>query len=144
MLAISVLAIACSEKREEPEHLLSEQQMEDILYDISILQAIQSFSPRVLDTNKVDPKYYIYHKYDIDSATFTQNNNYYAADLELYEKIEDRVLERISQKRDSLRSVNDSVKAIATKPDTVVTSTGKAKIDSIRMAAIKKARESKK
>jgi len=96
LLSLTVFLFACGSKEiEKPDPLLSEKQMEDILYDISLLQAIKSVNPSVLDSNRVDSKRYIYKKYDIDSVTFAKNHAYYAANLEQYEKIQKRIVERL-------------------------------------------------
>ena len=101
VLSLSMLLFACgSNELEKPDPLLNEKQMENILYDVSLLQAVKSISPSVLDSNKVDPKNYIYKKYDIDSVTFAKNHTYYAANLEQYEKIQKRIVERLKQNKE--------------------------------------------
>lgn len=84
---------------EKPEKLLSEQEMTDILYDISLLQAIRSHSQKTLDSNKVSGKNYIFKKYKTDSLTFANNHKYYASKLDVYEKIQKKVLERIRKEK---------------------------------------------
>jgi len=83
--------------------------MVDILYDIALLQSIKSFQPAVLDTNNVHAHIYIYKKYKIDSLTLAQNHTYYASDIEEYEKMENKVSERIKQQRDALTPKKDSI-----------------------------------
>ena len=76
---------------DKPEKLLSESQMIDILYDISLLQAMNTATPGTLQENDIVVSEYIYGKYDIDSLTFMQNQRYYASKLEQYQKINERV-----------------------------------------------------
>ncbi|WP_294824283.1 DUF4296 domain-containing protein [uncultured Flavobacterium sp.] len=97
-ILLSLLVVACAKQdAEKPENLLPEGKMVDILYDINILQAINSYTPQVLDSNKVEPKNYIYKKYSTDSLIFTQSHNYYAADLERYEEIQKKVADRVEK-----------------------------------------------
>ena len=90
---------------EEPKHKLDEKEMENILYDLSLLQAINSTHPQKLDSNKVDVHSYVYKKYKIDSATFAQNHKYYASDLEKYKTIHTKVLERLKSQKAPLDSL---------------------------------------
>jgi len=80
---------------EKPEHLLNEDEMVNIMYDMSLIQAMASTSPAVLDSAKVDPKTYIYKKYSIDSVTLVQNQRYYIADIENYQKLHKKVSEKL-------------------------------------------------
>lgn len=101
VLFIATLFFACgSTEAEKPERLLGEKEMVNILYDISVLQAIRSFSTATLDSNKVDPRIYIYKKYKIDSLTFAQNQEYYASNLEQYESIQKQVLEKLTKNKE--------------------------------------------
>jgi len=110
LISLSVFILSCgSNTAPKPAHLLEKKEMEDILYDLALLQAIKSFQPTVLDTNNVSSHTYIYKKYKIDSLTFAQNHTYYASDIEGYEKIEKEVSKRIQQKRDALVPKKDSV-----------------------------------
>ncbi|AWH84059.1 DUF4296 domain-containing protein [Flavobacterium album] len=97
-IALSALLFSCGEeKAEKPKHLLSEDEMVNILYDITLLQAISSYTPKALDDNKIDNRNYIYNKYKTDSLTFVQSNEYYASDLDVYEGIQKKVKEKIEQ-----------------------------------------------
>lgn len=89
---------ACSENPvKPPKKLLDEKTMENILYDIAILQAANSNAPEILQANKIEAKDYIYKKYKIDSATYHQNNRYYAAEVNNYKHMHKRILERLEK-----------------------------------------------
>ena len=92
-----VLAIfACSENHvKKPKVLLDEETMENILFDVAVLQAAKANSPEVLQANNIDSKDYIYKKYKIDSATYHQNNRYYAGDVRKHKHMHKRVLTRL-------------------------------------------------
>jgi hypothetical protein len=46
--------------------------MIDVMYDLSILDAIKYQNPASLETYKINPSQYIYKKYKIDSAQFAK------------------------------------------------------------------------
>ena len=92
-----VLAIfACSENPvKKPENLLDEETMENILFDVAVLQAAKANSPEVLQANNIDSKDFIYKKYEIDSATYHLNNRYYAGDVRKHKHMYKRILARL-------------------------------------------------
>ena len=89
---------ACNENPvKRPKILLDEAIMENILYDAAILQAANINAPEILQANKIDAKNYIYKKYKIDSATYHQNNRYYAAEVNNYKHMHKRILARLEK-----------------------------------------------
>lgn len=95
--------MSCSNKSEikKPEKLIEKKEMENILYDLAILQATRNSNTRLLYDNHIDSKKYIYQKYHIDSLQFAENNRYYASDFKEYKDLFDRVINRIeTQKAD--------------------------------------------
>ena len=114
LLLLSVMAFSCGKENavEKPARLLKEDEMENILYDLTMIQAIRSFQPQVLDNNKVDVQHYIYRKYKIDSLTFAQNNDWYANDPEVYKNMLDKVDARINKEKTAISKAvkKDSVK----------------------------------
>lgn len=109
-ILLAVLVAACNQNTApKPDRLLDRDEMTNILYDIALLQAIKSYKPNVLDSNNVYSHNYIYKKYKIDSLTFAQNNTYYASDIEEYEKIEQKVSEKIKENREKLSPAADSL-----------------------------------
>lgn len=96
LLGTLTLFTACGEKEvEKPENLIGEDEMVDILYDITLLQAIKSYRPKDLKDNNVEVSTYVYKKYDIDSVTFAESQSYYAANLEVYERIHKKVKDKM-------------------------------------------------
>jgi hypothetical protein len=92
--------ISCNSKYiEKPENLIQEDQMIDIIYDLSILEAIKSSNPVLLENNNIDPYTYIYKKYNIDSLQFAQSNAYYASNLKKYRKMYSEVEQKIQDKK---------------------------------------------
>ena len=97
---------SCTENVQKPEHLLDKEVMENILYDISILQATQSFKQKSLSEKNIIPSVYIYEKYNIDSTTYIQNYKYYASDIKSFKKMYKRVDEKIQQNKAEIDSAS--------------------------------------
>lgn len=103
---ILIILVSCSDKPvQKPDNLLSKEEMENIIYDISILQAADVFKPEILVKNNIKIKNYIYKKYTIDSATFFQNYRYYAADIKVFKKIYKNVNNRIESQKSEIDTV---------------------------------------
>lgn len=93
-----MLFVSCKkEVVKTPEHLIEKDKMVDIMYDLSILAAMRSQNPILLDSFKGTPNEYIYKKYKIDSVQFVQSNIYYAADFKEYEKMYEQVKLRLEK-----------------------------------------------
>ncbi|HRE77570.1 MAG TPA: DUF4296 domain-containing protein [Flavobacterium sp.] len=97
----------------KPSKLIEEEKMVDILYDLSILDALKSSNPKVLDENNIDSQTYIYRKYSIDSLQFVENTAFYASDLKKYKKMYETVEKRIEENK----KVADSLLKIKQKED---------------------------
>ncbi len=97
-LCVVFTVFACnSNPVKEPKILLDEETMENILFDVAVLQAAKANSPEVLQANDIDSKDFIYKKYKIDSATYHQNNRYYAGDVRKHKHMHKRVLARLEE-----------------------------------------------
>jgi hypothetical protein len=97
---IVVLLIFASCQKEvvkTPKNLIEKDKMVNIMYDLSILEAIKIQNPSSLDTFKINSNQYIYKKYKIDSAQFAQNNIYYAADYKEYKKMYEELKSRLDK-----------------------------------------------
>jgi hypothetical protein len=119
-----LLFSGCKENTvEKPENLITEDGMVNIIYDLSLFEAIRSNSPDSLVEQHIDPEY-IYKKYKIDSLQFAKNDRYYATDIDRYAKIYDRVakrLERHKKQTDSILKKNqETVKMLKPKPDSII------------------------
>lgn len=96
IVLIVIFVVGCSKNPvPKPENFLDEETMENIMYDVAILQGASANAPEQLIEKNINPKEFIYKKYKIDSVTFHQNNRYYAADVKKYKFMYKRVLERI-------------------------------------------------
>ncbi len=96
LLGLTVLFFGCNNNSvEKPKNLIDKDKMVDILYDISLLEAIKSQNINGGITAKMENDY-IYKKYKIDSIQFAKSNKYYASDLEEYKKMFEKVKEKLS------------------------------------------------
>ncbi len=101
LILLVFLVLACNDKTpQKPEKLLTENEMVDVLYDITMLQSVRSFKPQVLRDNNIDVAEYVYNKYDIDSTVFAQNHKYYASQLDVYERIHNKVADRVKKEKE--------------------------------------------
>lgn len=80
---------------EKPNNLIGKDKMIDILYDISLLEAIKNQNVEGGISNKVGNDY-IYKKYKIDSLQFVKSNKYYASNVEEYKKMFEKIKERLT------------------------------------------------
>lgn len=111
--SLLVLMVACKENAvKTPEKLIDKDQMSEIIYDVTILDAMRSRNPGTMqNASNLD---YIYKKYNIDSLQFAENNTYYASDIKQYKKIYEKVNERIEREKKEADSL--ATKAKPAKP----------------------------
>jgi hypothetical protein len=107
-LLIVIISSACANKAEtpKPKKLIDKAVMENILYDLALLQALKSYSPEKLTKNDINSKTYIYQKYKIDSAQFADNNSYYASDVVAYKVLFDNVAARLEKEKKAIEDIN--------------------------------------
>ena len=79
---------------QKPKNLIEKDKMINILYDLSLLEAIklQGIGGGI---NNKKANEYIFKKYKIDSIQFVENNKYYISDFEEYKKMIDEIKSRL-------------------------------------------------
>ena len=101
-LLIIFLFIGCSDN--VPDNLISKEKMENIIFDIMILNAASGFDLKI-DNNFLSDEL-IYKKHNIDSLQFFESELYYSKNprdhYEIYAKVKIRILKSI----DSLKNIN--------------------------------------
>ena len=101
-LLIIFLFLGCSDN--VPDNLISKEKMENIIFDIMILNASSGFDLKI-DNNLLSDEL-IYKKHNIDSLQFFESELYYSKNprdhYEIYAKVKIRVLKSI----DSLKKIN--------------------------------------
>jgi hypothetical protein len=88
---------------EKPNNLIGKDKMVDILYDMSLLEAIKNQNINGGVSSKVGNEY-IYKKYKIDSIQFVKSNRYYAANIEEYKKMYEQIKARLTKQTQKLES----------------------------------------
>lgn len=101
LFVILLSLIGCNTTIEKPNNLIEKDKMIDILYDISLLEAIKTQNINGGINNK-DANAYLYKKYKIDSLQLVQSNKYYASDIEEYKKMFAKVKARLEEQTKKL------------------------------------------
>ena len=141
---ILIILVGCKKELvKEPKHLIEREKMVNIMYDLSLLEAMKVENPVLMDSFKYNSNQYIYKKYKIDSVQFAQSNIYYAADYKEYEKMYIQIKARLDKEK---TLVNSLMKAEAKKEMLKAKKLKKLKVkkeaDSIKKAKLKTAKES--
>ena len=109
IFTVAILFFSCNtDLVKKPDNLIDKRKMGDILYDMSLLEALKYQNPNSLYENGINPKTYVFKKYKIDSITYSQNQRYYASDSRKYKKIYKKVIERLDLEQ---KKMNDTTKA---------------------------------
>lgn len=140
VLIIVVLFLAVSCKKElikKPNRLIERGKMVDIMYDLSLLEAVRYQNPLSLDSMNTNPKKFILKKYKVDSLQFSQSNKYYAANYETYKEIFDEINARIEKQKkiaDSLVKIEEKKAAKKNKKGKKVDDKGLEKPEKLKNA----------
>lgn len=145
IILVLFLSVSCKKELvKEPKRLIEKDKMIDIMYDLSLLEAMKYQNPLSLDSVNSDPKSFVLKKYKVDSLQFAQSNIYYAADYNTYKEMYDEIGKRLAvQERavDSIVKIEEkkAAKAATKKPkvktnlnDSVKKPLKRINIDSIR------------
>lgn len=109
LLACFWTVLACNQPPvSPPKNLIPEAQMVNILYDMSLLDAMRSQAPYTPGKPAVNIRAYIYQKYHVDSLQLVQSNRYYIGQIELYKKMYDQVNERLNQAKAKAEAASGS------------------------------------
>ena len=124
-LAIAITFVSCKEEFvPKPDRLIAQDVMVDIMYDLTILEAIKNQNPASLDTFKINSRAYIFKKYKIDSIQYAKSNIYYASDYNEYKSMFEQISKRLEVKSQSVDSLikkqkkKKSVKKVQQKSNT--------------------------
>jgi len=99
-LLISFLLIGCNNAPlKKPDNLIDQDKMTNILYDLTLLDAVKSQKPYDTISQSINPKTFIYKKYDIDSVQFVKSNQYYISQIDIYKKMYDTINVRLENEK---------------------------------------------
>lgn len=106
-----LLSVSCKKELvKQPAKLIEKDKMIDIMYDLSLLDAMKYQNPLSLDSVDTDPKNFILKKYKVDSLQFAQSNLYYATNYESYKDMFDEIGKRLAVNQratDSIVKIED-------------------------------------
>lgn len=102
----------------EPENLIDQQKIEDILFDIKLLSASKSKEYKIFKDNNIEIAPFIYEKYKIDSTDLSQNIAYYTShSFEIAKEIEKNIELRFQNQLNEVEAVlkvQDSIRLSST------------------------------
>ncbi|MCV9929293.1 DUF4296 domain-containing protein [Flavobacterium sp. LS1R49] len=119
IVSVLILAVGCKKELvKKPERLVDRDKMMDIIYDLSLLEAIKYQNPLSLDSCDTNPTRFVLKKYKVDSVQFVKSNMYYAANYNDYKDMFDQIsvrLEKNKKKIDSIVKIENKKKALEKK-----------------------------
>lgn len=111
-LVLLLSIVACNQVVEKPDNLIDEDQMVDMIYDISLLDAVKNQGV-VSQVTYPTTSQFLKSKYKVDSLTFAKSSQYYAADYKKYKKMYEEVKQRLEEET---KKINGG-KAVAPNPE---------------------------
>jgi hypothetical protein len=101
IILVLFLSVSCKKDLvKEPKRLIEKGKMIDIMYDLSLLEAMKYQNPLSLD-----PKKFVFKKYKVDSLQFAQSNMYYASDYNTYKEMYDEIGKRLAVNERAVDSI---------------------------------------
>lgn len=113
----SISILSCNQNPvNKPNNFIEESKMEEIIYDLAVLEGARS---QMSSNGYALPsaKDFLKKKYKVDSLTYVQNTQYYAADIDNFKHLYDRVKNRLEEENANLTKGNsvNTPKSSATK-----------------------------
>lgn len=126
VLILSILGCQNVERPEKPKNLISKEKMVDVLTEAYLANAARSVNNQAIIDKGIKVDSLIFKKFEVDSVQFAKSNDYYAADINMYldifQKVEARLV-AMEKKLDSIRDLdrkrNDSVESQQNKERTI-------------------------
>jgi hypothetical protein len=101
LLTALVLAFAScgNDAIKKPKNLIPQSTMEDILYDLAIVDGARIADPQGLTEAGLSQQGFIFEKYKIDSLQFAESNHFYTANIDTYILMYERILKKIETEK---------------------------------------------
>lgn len=111
---ILILLVSCQgiAPMEKPDNLIPLEKMEDIVYDLTIINAARGYNIQLFSQTGLKPESHIFEKYDIDSLQYATSIVYYSADVEEYKQLIMKVQQRVAGEFKVVDSINKEEKRI--------------------------------
>ncbi|MEL7585164.1 MAG: DUF4296 domain-containing protein [Prolixibacteraceae bacterium] len=102
-----IVGISCEEKGyPKPEHLVSENKLADILYDLHLAESLNERfrynDPDSLRLNAGDLYQSVLTKYNIEDSVLAKSILYYSSYPKVYESIYAKVIERMNMEQEEM------------------------------------------
>ena len=94
---------SCQEDK-RPDNLIPKNVMIDIITDLAVFEAVQSHNPSLLQLYGINPKEYVYDKYNVDSLQLVQSNRYYALHIHEYDAMYEKVKGKLEHQKAEIDS----------------------------------------
>ena len=108
IFALSFIGCQNVEQPEKPKNLISKDKMVDLLTEAYLANAARSVNNQSIIDKGIKMDSLIYKNFGVDSLQFANSNAYYAAEvntyMEIFQKVEAR-LAAMQQKMDSIREM---------------------------------------
>tara|TARA_Y100000815_G_scaffold199627_1_gene183156 strand:- start:1201 stop:1671 length:471 start_codon:yes stop_codon:yes gene_type:complete len=129
LLLVVLAVVSCHdiERPKKPDNFIEREEMTDILYDISLLRALKTYSVNDMRALGLEPDTFIYDKYDVDSLQLAQSIDYYSVNFNEYTSIWEEVNARLTAQRDEIQFEQNDL-------DSIRIEESKRKRDSIKKA----------
>lgn len=102
IILVLFLSVSCKKELvKKPAKLIGKEKMMNIIYDLTLLEAIKYQQPLSLDSVESSPKKFIFKKYKVDSLQFAKSNIYYASDYDAYKEMFDQINARLEKEKKS-------------------------------------------
>ena len=104
-LLVSFVGCRKEETVKAPKKLIDKAVMVNVFYDLALLEASKYQMMSTTEYQKISPKEFIFKKYKIDSAQFSQSNIYYASSIEEYKAMFEQVQKRLQTNSDKMDTI---------------------------------------
>jgi len=96
-LVLILLLFGCkkTELIPKPNHLIDEEKLVLMMYDLAVIDAIKAQSIPSNPYNQLKAKAFLLRKYHVDSLTYSSSVKYYAADPEKFKMICESVKKKL-------------------------------------------------
>ncbi|GGE38835.1 DUF4296 domain-containing protein [Psychroflexus planctonicus] len=100
---------------QKPNNLLSPEEMENVLTDMVLLDAMISVNNFRIDKHKIDVRNFVFDKYEIDSLTLSKNieyyNEQYEVNTEIYKNVKTKI-EELKLRVENDKKLQDSIERV--------------------------------
>ena len=112
LFMLTVLSCHDIERPQKPDNFIEQEKMTDILYDISLLRALKTYSVNDMRALGIEPDSFIYDKYEIDSLQLAQSIDYYSVNFNEYIAMWEEVGTRLTAQRDEIQFKQNELDSI--------------------------------